>query len=628
LELQQTRLIALERHIRRIDRRLILLRRASDKLSRWRLGVFFVGIAAILVGLAFSNALGALAFLFWVIVFGILIANHRRVDRAIQQFEIWRTIKSTHIARMTLDWAHIPDTVAVEIPDHPFMGDLDIAGKRSVLSLLDTSISQGGAQRLADWLLSGSAELTDIQERQALVAELTPLTMFRERLQLNGSVAAHRTEQKWDAEALLRWLQEGDGQPQASLQTVITLGSLSAINIPLFALATTGILPPVWIGTWIIYLLISAIHLRSQGGIFGFAMTIKSYLDRFALIARHIQTLKNTKRRKIRTLSEPYWRENVNPSAQIRRLQWIVSSASLQRNPMAWFALNAVIPWDIGFAYLLARSKGDLAERLPRWLDVWYELEALCSLATFAYLNPEFVFPTIEPGYIVSVRQIGHPLIATDERICNDFALDTLGEVVIVTGSNMSGKSTFLRTLGVNLILAYAGGVVSAQELRVGLFRPFTCIKVSDSVVDGFSYFYAEVRRLKALLTALQDDENERPLFFLIDEIFRGTNNQERLIGSRSYIRALVGGNGVGSISTHDLELIKLADEFSQISNYHFREEVIDGKMAFDYQLRTGPSPTTNALKIMKLEGLPVDTIDQTDDYEATGDNAYLRMPR
>jgi DNA mismatch repair ATPase MutS len=261
-------------------------------------------------------------------------------------------------------------------------------------------------------------------------------------------------------------------------------------------------------------------------------------------------------------------------------------------------------------------------------LDVWYELEALCSLATFAYLNPEFVFPTIEPGYIVSARQIGHPLIAADERICNDFALDTLGEVVIVTGSNMSGKSTFLRTLGVNLILAYAGGVVSAQELRVGLFRPFTCIKVSDSVVDGFSYLYAEVRRLKALLTALQDDENERPLFFLIDEIFRGTNNQERLIGSRSYIRALVGGNGVGLISTHDLELIKLADEFSQISNYHFREEVINGKMAFDYQLRTGPSPTTNALKIMKLEGLPVDTIDQTDDYEATGDNAYLRMPR
>jgi hypothetical protein len=215
-------------------------------------------------------------------------------------------------------------------------------------------------------------------------------------------------------------------------------------------------------------LLISAIHLRNQGGIFGSAMTIKSYLDRFASIARDIQSLKNTKRDKVRSLSEPYWRENVNPSAQIRRLQWIVSGASIQRNPMVWFALNALVPWDIGFAYLLARSKGDLAERLPRWLDVWYELEALCSLATFAYLNPEFVFPTIEPGYIVNARQIGHPLITADERICNDFALDTPGDVVIVTGSNMSGKSTFLRTLGVNLILAYAGGVVSAQELRLG----------------------------------------------------------------------------------------------------------------------------------------------------------------
>jgi hypothetical protein len=341
LESRQTRLNALERQILRIDRRLILLRRDSDKLSRWRLGVFFAGIAAILVGLAFSNALGALAFLIWVIAFGILIANHRRVDRAIQQFEIWRTIKSTHVARMTLDWARIPETIAVEIPDHPFMGDLDIAGERSLLSLLDTSISQGGARRLADWLLNALPELTDIQQRQALVAELTPLNMFRERLQLNGRVAASRTEQKWDAEALLRWLREGDGQPQVSLQTVMTLGSLSAINTFLFALVTTGILPPVWIGTWIVYLLISAIHLRNQGGIFGSAMTIKSYLDRFASIARHIQTLKNTKRDKIRSLSEPYWRENVNPSAQIRRLQWIVSGASLQRNPMVWFALNA-----------------------------------------------------------------------------------------------------------------------------------------------------------------------------------------------------------------------------------------------------------------------------------------------
>jgi DNA mismatch repair ATPase MutS len=200
---------------------------------------------------------------------------------------------------------------------------------------------------------------------------------------------------------------------------------------------------------------------------------------------------------------------------------------------------------------------------------------------------------------------MGHPLIPDETRISNDFTLQHLGELALVTGSNMSGKSTFLRTLGVNLCLAFAGGPVCAAGLQTIPFRLFTCINVSDSLNDGISYFYAEVRRLKVLLDELNADQ-PLPLFFLIDEIFRGTNNRERQIGSRSYVEALVGGHGVGAISTHDLELIHLAEQMPGIKNYHFREEVRDGRMIFDYRLRPGPSPTTNALKIMKLEGLPV----------------------
>ncbi|HEX3641991.1 MAG TPA: hypothetical protein VHV10_11930, partial [Ktedonobacteraceae bacterium] len=176
----------------------------------------------------------------------------------------------------------------------------------------------------------------------------------------------------------------------------------------------------------------------------------------------------------------------------------------------------------------------------------------------------------------------------------------------IITGSNMAGKSTFLRTLGVNLCLAYAGGPVNASMLQTSLFRLFTCIRVTDSVTDGYSYFYAEVKRLRALLDALAEPD-QLPVFFLVDEIFKGTNNRERLIGSRSYVRAIVGRNCVGAISTHDLELVKLADVVPQVKNYHFREEVIDGRLVFDYILRPGPCPTTNALKIMQMEGLPVE---------------------
>ena len=299
------------------------------------------------------------------------------------------------------------------------------------------------------------------------------------------------------------------------------------------------------------------------------------------------------------------------PSSQLRRVTGIVAAISIHGNPLLWLLINAIVPWDLYFADRLITCKAEIAALLPGWLDVWYEVEALNALANFSYINPAYTFPEVveKADPIFRGCALGHPLIADEQRVCNDFTVDKLGQVAIITGSNMAGKSSFLRTLGVNLCLAYAGGPVNASDMHVPLFRLFTCIKVSDSVTDGLSYFYAEVRRLKGLLNAL-DRPDSAPLFFLIDEIFRGTNNRERLIGSRSYIRALVGRNGIGVISTHDLELIKLADEFATVTNYHFREEVIDGRMLFDYHLRPGPSPTTNALKIMRMEGLPVDDLD------------------
>ncbi|MCA9982455.1 MAG: hypothetical protein KDD89_16545, partial [Anaerolineales bacterium] len=214
---------------------------------------------------------------------------------------------------------------------------------------------------------------------------------------------------------------------------------------------------------------------------------------------------------------------------------------------------------------------------------------------------------------LIHGRALGHPLIPADQRVCNDFDLLAPPQVVLITGSNMAGKSSFLRTVGLNLVLAYAGGVVCAEGLETRPLRLFSAIKITDSVSDGISYFYAEVKRLKSLLDALQQPD-DLPLFFFIDEIFRGTNNRERLIGSRAYIRALVAQNGAGLVSTHDLELVHLADETPHIRNQHFRETVQDGRMVFDYTLRPGPCPTTNALRIMALEGLPVDVVLEKND--------------
>jgi hypothetical protein len=294
------------------------------------------------------------------------------------------------------------------------------------------------------------------------------------------------------------------------------------------------------------------------------------------------------------------------PSKLLRGVIGVASAASLQRNPFVWLPLNLLLPWDLFFAFRLEGMKARLRVLLPGWLEAWYVLEALNALANFGYLNPGATFPVVEAdGPVLEVEGVGHPLIPDGRRATNDFALAELGEVAVITGSNMSGKSTFLRTLGVNLVLAYAGGPVLARRLRVRPMRMGSSIQVSDSLADGLSYFYAEVKRLKGLLDALQG-EADQPLFFLIDELFRGTNNEERRQGSEAYVRALAGGHGVGLVSTHDLELTHLADSIAGVSNFHFREEITDGRMVFDYRLRPGPCPTTNALKIMALEGLPV----------------------
>jgi DNA mismatch repair ATPase MutS len=304
----------------------------------------------------------------------------------------------------------------------------------------------------------------------------------------------------------------------------------------------------------------------------------------------------------------PFLDRRKQPSAELRRVERIAAALGLRTNGLLWFLVNAIVPWDFFFTYRLERLKNEISELMPQWLDAWYEVEALNSLANFAWLNPHYAFPEIVlETNVFDGRGLGHPLIKREYKICNDLELNEQHRIVILTGSNMAGKSTFLRTAGMNLCLAYAGAPVNAVRLRTSLFRLFTCIKVSDSVQDGLSYFYAEVKRLKLLLSAAES-EDELPVMFLIDEIFRGTNNRERHIGSHAFIRALASQrNTLGLVATHDLELTKLAEEIPGIANFHFREEVGDGRMVFDYQLRPGPCPTTNALEIMRIEGLPVD---------------------
>ncbi len=626
---KQARLAALARQIKRLDIRLDQLQQISNRYTWLRLAIFLIGAAITLVGPFVTGA----SWVFWggaiitLVVFSVVVGFHRRVKTSIVRHKLWRTIKSHHIARMKLDWQHIPTGFPLHPrPDHPFEIDLNITGEHSLHQLLDTAVSREGSARLADWLLAAVPDPTAIRRRQALVRELIPMARFRDKLTLNALFAARDLDGHWETKTLLHWVADRPSSRPLG-RILVILAVLAAINIGLFLADAAGLLPNVWLISFLIYATIFLLQWRETNGLFDQAMDIADPLNKLYAVLGYLERYPYGNNQHLPALCAPFLDRGNQPSTHLRRITRIISAASVQQNPILWLIINAIIPWDVYFAYRLGKLRAALAAVLPVWLDTLFDLEALHALATFGYLNPDTVFPEVvlndvgaglkpaptqvERGFggegnVFHAESLGHPLIPDDQRVCNDFTLGSSGEIVIITGSNMAGKSSFLRTLGVNLCLAYAGAPVVAKALHTDLFRLFTSMQISDSVTEGFSFFYAEVRRLKALLVALEQD-HPYPLFFLVDEIFRGTNNRERLIGSRSYVRALAGQHGVGVISTHDLELVKLADEIPQISNDHFREEVIDGRMVFDYKLRSGPCPTTNALKIMAMEGLPVE---------------------
>jgi len=335
---------------------------------------------------------------------------------------------------------------------------------------------------------------------------------------------------------------------------------------------------------------------------------LEDQLEGLARLLRFLERYPCGRSRALAELCSLYQDRDTRPSAQVWRVRALSALAGLRMNPLSGLILNLLLPWDFLVAWLVDRQRRRLVRLAPAWLDRCAEIEALESLACFGYLNPGCCFPELVPSAGDSCFEadgLGHPLIPHGSRVTNDFSLRER-QIVVLTGSNMSGKSTFIKTLGVNLALAMAGGPCAARRMRVTPFRIFSCIKVTDSVQDHISTFYAEVRRLKSLLGALEETDGP-PLFYVIDEIFRGTNNRERLIGARAYLGALIGTRGAGVITTHDLELAWLAEALPGVSNFHFREDIADDRMVFDYRLRAGVCPTTNALKIMRMEGLPVD---------------------
>lgn len=591
----------LERQIARLDKRIEQIKKLESRFSWLRLAAFLGGAAAIWATYANLPALAARwAILGGALPFGLIVLLQRRLDAWLARFQIWREIRQTQLARLNLDWERIPPP-PISSTRNPLDLDLDLSGPRSLHHLLDLAVSQQGSQRLKDWLLEACREPALILERQRIVAELATLPRFRDRLLLHLRVVSAEMLQ---GERLLGWLHAPC--PAARLKALLAIGAIaSAINLALFALYAAGVIPPYWVAGFILVFIFYNFNAPLLKELLEAIVRLDQELDRFAILLRCLETYPVGMRPHLLGLLAPFREAAERPSSLMRRVKWVTSGVGLRSNPVLGLALNIVLPWDYLFALLAGGLQARLSRLMPGWLEAWANLEALNSLANFAYLHPQYCLPQIESRErpLLECKKIGHPLIPAHQRVDNDFSLLDSGEVFLITGSNMAGKSTFLKTIGVNLRLAYAGGPVCAAEMKIIPMRMATCMRISDSLVDGWSFFYAEVQCLKGLLAQAQADD-PLPLLYLIDELFRGTNNRERLIGSREYLRKLIGQNGVGLIATHDLELAGLADESGQAHNYHFRDQVEQDRLIFDYLIRPGPCPTTNALRIMQIEGI------------------------
>jgi hypothetical protein len=604
-----TKAHVLTRLVAKLDRVIALATASSSAFTRWRLILFIVGaictIAFYKMGW-YQGGNGAL--IAFLVLFLIVAGYHNRLERRLHRLRLWKQIKRVHLARLRLDWPHIPPRPSSAPEHHPYAKDLDLVGPHSLLHLLDTTVSSHGQARLVSWLLEQPPDQDQWLLRRRLVQELIPRSLFRDRLGLEAQLIG---EQEINGRRLEAVLQHAVGFPH--LTTVLAIQTLlAATTIGLGLSALLDWLPNYWMWSFAAYALIY--FWTDQGEeLLEHAVGVHFELEKLGAVLGFVERHARPRHTALARLWAPLLIPGVNPPQLVRQAARTLHAISVKAHPVIHLIANAFCPWDLWFTYRLQQIQAQVAAHLPTWLDRLAEVEATSALATFAALHPSYRWPVSLPSdpqrngaqARLSAKNLAHPLIPETHRVSNDLALETLGTVLLVTGSNMSGKSTFLRTLGMNLCLAQAGAPVCAALFEWTWVRLATCIRVDDSLEAGLSFFYAEVKRLKSLLDATSD-RSSPPVVFLIDEIFKGTNNRERLIGSRAYITALSQGNGFGLVTTHDLELTDLDKTVPGLWNAHFQETVAAGALQFDYKLRPGPCPTTNALRIMELEGLPV----------------------
>ncbi|MCB0391066.1 MAG: hypothetical protein KDD58_07240 [Bdellovibrionales bacterium] len=467
--------------------------------------------------------------------------------------------------------------------------DLHINTELSIFNLLDESLTYEGQKKLLKSLLMPNLEEKSLLEQQKLIKDLNKDWWQLVKLRITKSTA--NDSSYFQINEIHRPLTGSNFSKLFGLHVILfVILWTTIISIYTFSLSLSPIL------FFTVYLFF-ALATRSD-----VAQSFRRSFDLSQQVLQLQPIIEFIENRSENVLFKTHFKASLKLQLRqkLNRLRVYMSFLSVEGHPMVHIVLNAICPWDYVLTYLVENWRKKIAQNLPSVLDEITDFEVLLSKTLFYHFHTQN-FPVFNGEKNLSFKALRHPLIDSQKAVANDFVTDK--KLILITGSNMSGKSTFLRSIGVNQMLALSGCPVFADEFNTYLAPLRTCLKVQDSLEEGLSTFYYEVRQVSEMIKSAKNGEN---FIYLIDEIFRGTNNRERLIGSQAVIEELIKHDVIGFISTHDLELTQLESKYSELVNYHFRDDMGEGELVFNYKIQQGPCPTTNALKIIAREGIPI----------------------
>jgi hypothetical protein len=532
------------------------------------------------------------------VLFLVLVIRHDRVSRRRELAERAVAFYERGLARLENRWAGSGQPGTRFLDDHhPYAPDLDLFGSASLFELLCTARTRRGEDTLAAWLL-GPAPPDEIRSRQVAVRELRPRLDLREDVGLLGADVPAGV----DLDAVAAWgAAPAVSFPRWERRLATLLGALAMITLVGWLLADLTAWPLL-----VVLLLESLFALRIRGRVQQVIKPVEKRAHDLALLAGLLARMEREPLAApgLCRLRAALDSSGVPPSRRIAQLGRLLDWLNARHNQLfAPFAI--ILLWGTQMAFAIEAWRGAAGRAIARWLAAVGDFESLCALASYSYENPADHFPEIvDAGPCFDGEGLGHPLLPLQRCVRNDLRLGDTGRLVIVSGSNMSGKSTLLRTVGINTVLALAGAPVRAHRLRISPLMVGATLRIQDSLQAGRSRFYAEIQRVRQLLDLARGSP---PLLFLLDELLQGTNSHDRRLGAEAVVRTLVDLGAIGLITTHDLALTQIADLLApRAANIHFEDELHDGSMTFDYRIRPGVVRKSNALALMRAVGIDV----------------------